>query len=151
MKIEIDEALKSDLLPIAALQAQLYPPGKQTITLDRVKAILDQMARYPNYRVYVARLKPGGEVVGMYALLIMDTFARQGLPAAIVEDVVVATEHRRKGIGRAMMREALAQARGARCYKLSLSSNLNREEAHRFYESLGFHKHGHSYQVDVEE
>jgi GNAT superfamily N-acetyltransferase len=148
--IKIDEAGSRDLPAITALLAQLYPPGRQAITGQRVGAIHDQMARYPNYRVYVARLNTDGSIVGMYSLLIMDTFGRQGLPAAIVEDVVVATEHRRKGVGRAMMLEVLAQARAAGCYKISLSSNLNREEAHRFYESLGFRKHGHSYQVDLE-
>jgi len=35
------------------------------------------------------------------------------------------------------------------CYKLALSSNLNREEAHRFYERLGFKKHGYSFSVEL--
>jgi len=34
------------------------------------------------------------------------------------------------------------------CYKLTLSSNLRREAAHAFYESLGFTKHGYSFLIE---
>ena len=43
-----------------------------------------------------------------------------------------------QGIGRAMMAHALEECRKAGCYKLALSSNVQRANAHRFYESLGF-------------
>ena len=35
--------------------------------------------------------------------------------------------------------------RRAGCYKLALSSNLKRADAHRFYDSLGFERHGFSF------
>jgi len=35
-----------------------------------------------------------------------------------------------------MMEHAIAECRKAGCYKLALSSNVKREGAHRFYESL---------------
>jgi len=35
--------------------------------------------------------------------------------------------------------------RSAGCYKLALSSNLKRAGAHRFYDSLGFERHGFSF------
>jgi GNAT superfamily N-acetyltransferase len=66
---------------------------------------------------------------------------------AIVEDVVVAAEARGQGIGEAMMRFAMQRCAERRCYKLALSSHLRREEAHRFYERLGFTKHGYSFLV----
>jgi GNAT superfamily N-acetyltransferase len=64
-----------------------------------------------------------------------------------VEDVAVAPERQGQGIGRAMMEHALAECRKAGCYKLALSSNVKREGAHRFYESLGFERHGYSFAV----
>lgn len=33
---------------------------------------------------------------------------------------------------------------------MTFSSNINREAAHRFYESLGFRKHGYSYYINYE-
>ena len=50
-----------------------------------------------------------------------------------------------QGVGKAMMEHAREQCRLAGCYKLALSSNLRREAAHRFYEALGFERHGYSF------
>ena len=46
-----------------------------------------------------------------------------------------------------MMAHAREQCRAAGCYKLALSSNLCREAAHLFYESLGFERHGYSFVI----
>jgi len=46
-----------------------------------------------------------------------------------------------------MMRHALRLCDEKGCYKVALSSNLKRERAHAFYESLGFAKHGYSFRL----
>lgn len=43
---------------------------------------------------------------------------------------------------------ALAHKKG--CYKAALSSNLKRERAHAFYESLGFERHGYSFRISTQ-
>ena len=89
------------------------------------------------------------EVIGTYALLVMHNLAHQGTPSAIVEDVVVRAEHQSLGVGRTMMAHAMDLAREAGCYKLVLSSNQKRVGAHAFYESLGFQRHGYSFQIEM--
>jgi GNAT superfamily N-acetyltransferase len=54
-----------------------------------------------------------------------------------------------KGVGKLMMEFALKYSKEKGCYKMSLSSNLRREKAHQFYESLGFKKHGFSFLMDL--
>ncbi len=52
-----------------------------------------------------------------------------------------------------MTRRSLAcwqRCQEAGCYKMSLSSNLKRAQAHAFYESIGFEKHGYSFWVHKE-
>jgi GNAT superfamily N-acetyltransferase len=66
-----------------------------------------------------------------------------------VEDVVVHEAQHSLGIGRFMMKHAMEQAREAGCYKLVLSSNQKRDRAHAFYESLGFQRHGFSFQIEM--
>lgn len=56
-------------------------------------------------------------------------------------------EARGSGIGRAMIQFAMERARESGCYKLVLSSNLARTDAHAFYDALGFRRHGVSFGV----
>jgi GNAT superfamily N-acetyltransferase len=90
----------------------------------------------------------GDAVVGTYALLVMHNLAHRGMPSAIAEDVVVAADRQGQGVGRHMMAHAVAEARAAGCYKLALSSNRKRVQAHAFYESLGFAQHGLSFVIE---
>jgi GNAT superfamily N-acetyltransferase len=68
----------------------------------------------------------------------------------IYEDLVVDVSCRGQGIGRRLIEDALARAAARGCYKLALSSNLRRDAAHRFYERLGFERHGYSFAVFLE-
>ena len=86
-------------------------------------------------------------VIGTFELLIMDNFAHKGSPSGIVEDVVVDENYRSKGISKIMMEFARDICEINGCYKLTLSSNINRDEAHKFYESLGFEKHRYSFLI----
>jgi len=56
-----------------------------------------------------------------------------------------------EGIGKEMMKFALKICKEKGCYKVSLSSNLKREKAHRFYEGIGFEKHGYSFSMGLKE
>jgi len=59
---------------------------------------------------------------------------------SIVEDLVVDTHHRNKGIARALMLYAIDIAREAGANGVSLTSNPQRVEANRFYALMGFKK-----------
>jgi GNAT superfamily N-acetyltransferase len=99
----------------------------------------------PGVRVFIFSLD--GMPVGTYTLFILPLLAHNGAPEAIVEDVAVHPEAQGQGIGRRMMDHARELAREAGCYKLALSSNQKRVEAHAFYERLGFERHGVSFAV----
>ncbi len=116
--------------------------------VDAAACILRRFDRYPDYALYVA--EADGRIVGSFALLIMDNLGHLGAPSTIVEDVVVDPAQQGQGIGRAMMRVAIARAQEAGCYKLALSSNAARQRAHAFYELLGFERHGYSFRIALE-
>ncbi|MCR5884817.1 GNAT family N-acetyltransferase [Rhizobacter sp. J219] len=99
----------------------------------------------PGVRVFIFSL--AGRPIGTYTLFVLPLLAHSGAPEAIVEDVAVHPEAQGQGIGRRMMEHARALAREAGCYKLALSSNQKRVEAHAFYERLGFERHGFSFGV----
>ncbi len=55
-----------------------------------------------------------------------------------VEGLVVDREWRSKGVGRALMKQAEEWARKTGCTSVSLRSNVVREGARPFYESMGY-------------
>jgi GNAT superfamily N-acetyltransferase len=145
LSVDIRPAQRPDLDQILALYAELATPGDKPSDLAAAENLFARIQQYPNYTIYVALA--GDVIIGAFSLLIMDNLAHGGAPSGIVEDVVVHPDWRGRGVGRQMMRFAMEQCRQANCYKLSLSSNLQRTAAHQFYEALGFQRHGYSYMV----
>ncbi len=79
-----------------------------------------------------------GQTVGTVVLIIVPSLSHGGLPWAKIEHMVVVDHLRGRGIGRQLMEYAVDRARQAGCYKIELTSDNRRPEAHRFYGSLGF-------------
>ena len=146
--IVIREAREDDVAAILELYRDADLKGEPAFTVKEAQAHLAVFRRYPSYRLFVALADE--KVVGTYELLIMDNLAKGGKKSGVVEDVAVSPEFRGQGIGRAMMTHAREQCERAGCYKFVLSSNLRRANAHAFYESLGFEKHGFSFRVELE-
>ncbi|MBS0290177.1 MAG: GNAT family N-acetyltransferase [Proteobacteria bacterium] len=147
MSVTIREAIEADLPAIINLYSLLELKKQEVISLDEAKCIFDKMKSYPNYRIYVALL--ADEIIGTFALLIMDNLAHVGKPSGIIEDVVVSSAYQGNGIGKLMMATAMEVCRKAGCYKLVLSSNLKRVQAHNFYKALGFEQHGWSFLINL--
>ena len=80
----------------------------------------------------------GEEVVGCLQLTFIAGLSRLGARRAQIEGVRVHPGHRGGGIGEALFREAIAQAKAAGCSLVQLTTDRQRGEAHRFYERLGF-------------
>lgn len=64
--------------------------------------------------------------------------SRRGGLCAEIESVHVHPDHRGGGVGGALIHDAVARARALGCYRVQLTSNTARPDAHRFYERLGF-------------
>jgi GNAT superfamily N-acetyltransferase len=144
----VRKASAADIAAVLNLYAQPDLDDGNVLAVEEGVALFVRFSGYPDYTLYVA--EQDREIVGSFALLVMDNLGHLGSPSAIVEDVVVAPDRQSQGIGAAMMRFALERAREKRCYKLMLSSNAKRARAHAFYESLGYERHGYSFRVDLE-
>jgi len=147
MDIYIRKAEKKDLKDILALYSQPDMDNGEVLDIKKAEQIFYKMKNYPDYNVYVAEY--GNIIVGTFALAIMDNLAHMGARSGLIEDVVVATSMQGKGIGKRMMEHAINICKEKGCYKALLSSNLKRENAHRFYEGIGFKKHGYSFYMEL--
>lgn len=141
------EGTEADLGAVLDIYAQGDLDDGRRLGASQAREVLSRFRRYPDYRLYVALL--AGRIVGAFSLLIMDNLGHAGTPAAIVEDVGVHEDFRRHGVGRRMIEYAIEQARARGCYKLSLSSNNQRQDAHRFYDALGFKRHGITFSIEL--
>ena len=95
-----------------------------------------EIAADPNNELIVA--ESDGVVVGTFQLTFTPSISFQGGKRATVESLRVDEKYSGRGLGRKMMLWAIERARGAGCVSMQLSTNVERTDAHRFYESLGF-------------
>jgi GNAT superfamily N-acetyltransferase len=143
MTMTIRRASPTDLPRVLELYQQPALDDGAGLSLEAATHQLEIMKNYPNYGLYVAVMDD--QIVGTFALLIMNNVIHSGAPSGIAEAVAVAPDDQGQGIGRTMMQWAIAQCQAAGCYKLVISAHLKRDRAHAFYESLGFTKHGYSF------
>jgi GNAT superfamily N-acetyltransferase len=146
LNVQIRAATEADLPSILTLYLELQGGGP-ILSVEEAKTIFSKMKSYPDYKLYVAI--SDGSIIGTFALLIMDNLALMGAPSGILEDVVVQRDWQGKGVGKEMMQFSMDRCRERGCYNLSLSSRSSRENAHQFYEGIGFRRHGYSFAVDL--
>jgi len=78
------------------------------------------------------------EVVGMCQVVVFRHFQHGGGMCAEVESMHVHPDFRSNGIGERLVTFAVDMARDAGCYRIQLTSDLRRLDAHRFYQRLDF-------------
>lgn len=111
-------------------EAELAPdPEKQRRALEMI------LADPSRARIYVAR--DGTGVVAMAALHFTTSTAEGGKVAGL-EDCVVHPEHRRRGIGKALLAYVLEQARVEGALRVMLLTDGDNLTAQALYRQLGF-------------
>ena len=98
----------------------------------------EQIENDPNHELIVAELN--GEVVGTLHLTFLRSISYQGGLRAQVESVRVDRKYQNRGIGSKMMEWTIKRAKGRGAHLVQLTTHTSREDAHRFYERLGFKK-----------
>jgi ribosomal protein S18 acetylase RimI-like enzyme len=105
-------------------------PGAAPPTDENVQEIVDS----PATRLLVAR-DDNGAVVGSLTLVMFRILTGLGV---WIEDVVVDEAARGRGIGEALLREAVELAARAGASRVNLTSTPDRVTANRLYQRLGF-------------
>lgn len=103
---------------------------------ERYTNAFQRIAQDPNQELTLAELN--GEIVGTFQLTFMQYLTHQGGLRAQIEAVRVHSAYRGMGIGAAMFQYALSRAKEKGCYMVQLTTDKQRSDAIRFYESLGF-------------
>ena len=99
-------------------------------------AAFEQIDIDPNHELIVAELN--GEVIGTLHLMFLPSISFQGGLRAQIESVRIDTQHQSQGIGGEMIKWTIERARQRAAHIVQLTTHRSREDAHRFYERLGF-------------
>lgn len=103
---------------------------------DSYLAAFEQIDIDPNHELIVA--ESNGEVVGTLHLMFLPSLSYQGGLRAQIESVRVDRKCQNQGIGSRMMKWAIERAKARGAHLVQLTTHKSREDAHRFYDRLGF-------------
>ncbi|MBK0375782.1 MULTISPECIES: GNAT family N-acetyltransferase [Streptomyces] len=127
-----------DLASVVAMLAD-DPLGAQRESPDDLtpyEEALQRLTDDPNQHVVVAVRE--GRVVGTLQLTIVPGLSRRGATRSIIEGVRIHGDERGSGLGTQLIQWAVDESRRQDCQLVQLTSDVTREDAHRFYERLGF-------------
>lgn len=140
MSVAVRKAQPADLPAIVAMLADdvLGQTREEAgASLDPVYATaFAAIERDPNQ--FMAVLQDEGEVVGYLQLTFIPGLSVKGMLRGQIESVRIASSRRGRGFGRTMLEWAIAECRRRGCGMVQLTMNKAREDAARFYKSLGF-------------
>ena len=126
----IRPAVAADANAIALLTAELGYPTPAAEMRARLEVLLTHLTHF------VAVAEDASGVIGWIAAeerLLLESGKRVELVGLVVTSSV-----RRTGVGKALVRQAESWARGRGLESMFVRSNVVRDEAHLFYESLGY-------------
>ncbi len=139
---EMRRAVRSDVSGIVALLYDDALGRQREIVSDppapTYTAAFDAISADPNQLLAVLVDCEDGAILGCLQLTFIPGLSHQGLWRGQIEGVRVASNHRGRGLGSAMIAWATAACKDRGCGLVQLTSSISRTEARRFYENLGF-------------
>jgi GNAT superfamily N-acetyltransferase len=131
----IREAELNDAPELAVLMCELGYETKRTEMETRLKLILSN----PAYKTFVAIMD--GCVCGMIGTFTYPSYEHND-PSGRIVALVTLSAARRRGVGRALIATAEKDFAQRGIMRGALDTRLTREDAHKFYQSLGYERNG---------
>lgn len=142
--LEIRAVQAPDLPALAALYRHLNPDDA-IVSPEEAEAILERFAAYPGSVVLGGW--DDGELVASCTLVVIPNLTRGGMPYALIENVVTAASHRKRGFGRALLERAVSIAWEHDCYKAMLLTGSTEPATLAFYRGAGFEQNKTGFQI----
>ncbi|CAM3546921.1 GNAT family N-acetyltransferase [Parendozoicomonas haliclonae] len=128
------------------------------ITLDEIQGVFQLIGEFNRKpapdpstekveQIFHQLTQSGGFVVGAFdndrmigtcTFNLCHNFSWSGAPFAMLENMVITEAYRNKGIGKAMMAFIDQECLRLGCYKVMVTTGVQREAAIRFYQSAGY-------------
>jgi ribosomal protein S18 acetylase RimI-like enzyme len=131
----IRDAELNDAPELALLMCELGYETQRAEMETRLKLILSN----PAYKTFIAIMD--GCVCGMIGTLTYPSYEHND-PSGRILALVTLSAARRRGIGRALIATAEKDFVQKGIRRVALDTRVNREDAHKFYDSLGYERNG---------
>jgi GNAT superfamily N-acetyltransferase len=128
----VREATGKDAGELTDLLRLLTDDSKVAVVPERLEDVRNRSDSF----VFLAESSEG--LVGTVQVTLCPDVMYRFQPYAVLENVFVREEKRGLGIGRAMITEVEKLCLANDCSKIMFLSSINRESAHRFFQSLGY-------------
>lgn len=133
MMLQIRQCHSGDFNEVILLLRQLWTD--KAVDPTSLQPIFDR-ALVSDSKTYLV-VTDENRVIGFGSLSLKDDLWPEGR-VAYLDELVVDTEYRSKGIGARLLQRLIDTARRKGCYRIELTSAFYRKDSHRFYERHGF-------------
>ena len=133
--LTVRDARLNDAAKLAALACEL---GYKTTGVEMATR-LETVLKDARYKTFVAEI--GEKLCGMIGTVSHSSYLHNDLSGRIIA-LIVSNKMRRRGVGRELVAAVEKDFRRRKITRVTLTTRFEREEAHRFYEKLGYARTG---------
>lgn len=137
--MKIRKIILNDLDDVFKLLNQLY---ENKIKYEKFKEIYKIKLEDKN-SYYIVAIE-NDKIIGVLTSE-LQTKLHRAKKQSFIEDLIVDENYRNRGIGKALLQNAIDYAKENDCEVIELTSYIKNENAHRFYLSNGFIKHSYKF------
>jgi GNAT superfamily N-acetyltransferase len=140
-EISIREAEKSDLPVIEKLSLELIDSLYSKVEINKEKILKNCKKLFSDVNSYLLVAEMNESVVGFIHFITRTTLLHYKL-SGLVDELVVARDYKKKGVGKALIHAAAEQCRQLGCCELEVSTEFSNTAAREFYKGCGFSERG---------
>ncbi len=144
MTTDIYEVVLSDFDEIIELLKQLWP--NKTLNYSMLMKIFSAGIESTDC-IYLC-VKIDDKVVGFCSLVVRESLWQEGLIGHLNE-LIIDKSFRRLNLGTELLDAVIAAAKKKGCKRIELDSAFHREDAHKFYENIGFIKRAYLFSKEI--
>ena len=149
MTIAIRPAKKNDIPLVLGLLYELGRPKPQKDSvLDSFRTLVKKQISDSDKTIFVAESNDV-TVVGMVSVIFLSRL-NQIQYEMYIPELIVTEKYRNQGIGTSLINTCIFLAKEKKCHKIRLESGIQRKEAHKFYEKLGFESKSFSFTKNLD-
>lgn len=145
MEMMYRKSKSEDCDSVFELLIQLWP--NKSLSKEKITTVFARGIESSND--FLISAEYNGKVVGFGCMVTKNSFWQESY-VGYITTLVVDEQLRGHGIGKRILNELTGEAKLRGCKRIELDSGFHREQAHRFYENIGFDKRAYLFSKEID-